>query len=75
MQQASCEEQERGRSSVVELLLPKQVVEGSNPFARSSQKPALEANSKAVAVPHHEAENPLYTILYTIFFPPIPQDY
>jgi hypothetical protein len=31
-----------GRSSVVELLLPKQVVEGSNPFARSSLKPAQD---------------------------------
>lgn len=44
---------------MVELLLPKQVVEGSNPFARSSLEPALEADSKAVVISGREARAPI----------------
>ncbi|MFZ1503803.1 MAG: hypothetical protein WAS50_11640, partial [Nitrospira sp.] len=38
------------RSSVVESLLPKQVVVGSNPIARSKKKPACI--QQAVSLPH-----------------------
>lgn len=47
-----------GRSSVVELLLPKQVVEGSNPFARSSLEPASRADLEAGYFSSQPPKNP-----------------